>query len=287
MAVPPAEQREMRRLGQMLAALRIDAGITQEQAAQGLEVNNRNRISYVERGKAWPRPHELPRLIKLYGGSKHDLRLAERIMLEGQSVSTVWWEPYREFMPGSLQQLVDYESVATEIRSTSALVFPGLLQARPYAQALFRDEREERGSRTMDALLEVRMGRAEEVFGRTPAVRLHAIFSEAALHCLVGGRDVMREQLDHIIELANRPNVTVQVLAFACGAPTQLVGAYTVHDYGSVRPATMHSDANDGLVFTENRSDVSRAKGRFQKLSDVALSPGASLKLTEEIGKGF
>jgi hypothetical protein len=87
--------------------------------------------------------------------------------------------------------------------------------------------------------------------------------------------------------LANRPNVTVQVLAFACGAPTQLVGAYTVHDYGSVRPATMHSDANDGLVFTENRSDVSRAKGRFQKLSDVALSPGASLKLTEEIGKGF
>lgn len=287
MPVPPAEEREMKKLGQMLADLRTEAGITQEQAAEHLGVNNRNRISYVERGKTWPRPEELTSLAKLYSASRADLRLAKRIMLQGQSVGSVWWEPYREFMSRGLQQLCDFESVATEIKSAAAVVVPGLLQTRAYVQELFLDERAERGSRVMDALVEVRVGRAEDLFAREPAVRLHAVFSEAALHAVVGSPAIMREQLDHIIKLAERPSVTVQILAFTCGAPTQLVGAYTVYEYGNMRPASTHSDANDGLVFTEKPSDVDRAKERFRKLTEAALDPDDSLELIEKTSKGF
>lgn len=287
MAVSPAEQREMQRLGRLLTDLRAAAGITQAAAAVRLKVNNRNRISYVERGRTWPDEPELRKMIKTYKGSEDDLKLALRIMREGQSVGSVWWEPYRFAMSRELQVLVDCESVATEIYATSTILIPGLLQTRAYAQELFLDEREERGSRVMDALLEVRLGRGREVFNRQPPVGFHAIFSEAALRCLVGSADVMHEQLQYLAELAQRPHVTLQVLAFDCGAPTMLVGAYTVYDYGGMRPASTHSDANDSLVFTDKEREVDKAAARYHRLSGIALSPNESLKLIEEISEGM
>lgn len=281
------EDREIKQLGKLLADWRKAAKLTQDQAAKELGVN-RYRLSYVERGGGLPTDEEVALMIERYKRPADDLRTVQAQITACETASSMWWDEFSPYMTRSLQTLVFCETAATAINSATAVIIPGLLQTRDYATALFADEIVERGSLTMNALLEVRVGRGREVFARTePPVKVHSIFSEAALHAVVGDRKVMREQLRHIAQLAKRAQVTVQVLGFNCGAVAQLTGAYTVYEYGDGRPDSMHADALDQIVISDLQSEVAKAKDRFRKLSDVSLSPGDSLKLIEQIGKGL
>lgn len=286
------ELRALRRFGEHLRSIREGSRVTQTDAARHLSQRLRkrvtqDRISYIERGRGWPTDKELSELLALYGVDGPNAVVVQRMVVEGQTAGSSWWDDYRRYMSRALQQLVECESVATEIWSTAPVVIPGLFQTRDYTAELLREEREEVGSRATDAMLEIRQGRAKEVFGRTPAVKVRCVMSEAALHWLVGGPEVMRQQLFHTVELAQRPQVTVQVLGFSCGAPTLLEGVHTVHDYGGTRPATIHADFLDGVHISDVKTAVTRARERFRNLASRALSPSDSLRLIENIGKGY
>jgi transcriptional regulator with XRE-family HTH domain len=286
-AASPAEIREMRRLARFLKALRAATAITQDDVAAHLRVN-RYRVSYLERGSGWPSDSELAAMLKLYKATRADTLLAKKIMIEGAAVGSVWWEQYLEYMPRSLQTLVDCESAATLIQVASSVVVPGLLQTRAYTQALFEFEKAEKGTAQTEALLEVRQRRGQEAFGRRePSVRVEAVFTEGALRTEVGGREVMRQQLDHMLYLAANPQVAIRILHFGSGSVAAIVGSFTIIDYGGARPATYHADVVDGIAIVEGKSSVSSARKRFNTLADRALSPEGSIDLLKEIRKGM
>lgn len=293
MPIKTNELRALRRFGEHLRSIREGVKVTQTAAARHLSecLNKRvtqDRISYIERGRGWPGADELPELLKLYGVNKANRLVMQQMMADGQAADASWWDEYRAHMSQNLAQLVDYENTATHIFMASSSAIPGLLQNRATTEALLQFDMRERGSATTEALIEVRQRRGIEIFERaTPAPHVTAVFTEGVLRTEVGGREILRQQLDHLLYLAAKPQVTLQILHYGSGAAAALCGTFSILDYGGTRPATSHSDVDGGVFFEERKSEVAKARARFQILLNAALVPEKSFELIENIRKGM
>jgi hypothetical protein len=195
-----------------------------------------------------------------------------------------WWHHYRDVT--NVWTYLSFEDDATAIRSFEALLVPGLLQIEDYARTvipifipdLSRDE--------IERHVEVRMARQALLTGPSPPT-LWVILDEAVLHRPVGSRQVMRKQLDHLIEAIDMPNVTGQVLRFQEGAHVGMNGAFTIlsfHDPGD--PDIVYLEHTGGDVLLDSADDVRAHVQQFEKLQVVALSPNESVDfLVEFVGE--
>jgi hypothetical protein len=127
----------------------------------------------------------------------------------------------------------------------------------------------------------------QEILSRKPSpLRLHAIISEAAMSAEVGGPDVLREQLEHIVTLARRPNVTVQVLRFAAGAHLATGGGFAVLTFEKNEPPLGYIETLAGELFLESPTEISRLTSVYDHLKALAMSPAESIKFIKERVKG-
>jgi len=209
---------EMRRL-------REKRKLTREQAAAAIKGSPQN-IGHFEVGRTLPKPLELDKLLELYEVTERaeffqELRTRAK---RGRD----WWVGMRDSVPGYFHLFLGLEASAVQIESWDAHVVPGLFQTPAYADALIRVGRPELGSDSIAGLVELRMARQREVLDRADPPMVWSVIAEPALRWMVGGPKILRDQLDHLVALTERPNVEVQVLPLEVGAHTGTEGTFTI-----------------------------------------------------------
>lgn len=248
-----------RRLRIELRRLRDESGLTIESVARQLDWSP-SKVSRLETGQRGVHPSDVRLLSQVY-----DIPPARRddlIEMARQSRKRSWWHEYREEFPSWLESYLDYEAEATLVRMYAEERIPGPLQVEGYAR--------EAGPGEMQ---QVRRGR----FTQHAVPPLHAILSEGALRRLVGGVDVMREQLTHLTKAAEADHLTLQVLTFDAGAHPALGDPFTILDFADHPTITYHDHQSTG-VYLERQDQTERYDRSFRLLEKLALAPEKSVE---------
>jgi transcriptional regulator with XRE-family HTH domain len=211
-------------LGGHLRRLREARGITAEQAADAIR-GSHSKISRMEHGRVGFKERDVADLLSLYGVIDGEERAA-LLTLAREANTPGWWHAYSDILPTWLEPYVGLEAAASIIRDYEIQFVPGLLQTEDYAYNLIRQ-----GSATSDDEIarrsELRISR-QEVLHRASPPQLWVVVDEGALHRPIGGRAVVRGQLEHLIEMTDHPAVTIQILPFHAGAHSAMGGPFTI-----------------------------------------------------------
>ncbi|MFC4005527.1 helix-turn-helix domain-containing protein [Prauserella oleivorans] len=198
-------------LGSQLRRLREAAGITRAEAGYHIRASE-SKISRLELGRVGFKVRDVEDLLTLYGVGDPEER-ASLIELVHQSAQPGWWQKFNDYMPKWFDDYVGLEEVAVRIQTYELQFFPGLLQTERYARAIMTHGLPEHASEVAEARVRLRMRRQRLLF-RPNAPRLWAVIDESVLHRPIGGREVHREQLDHVLELIQMPHIVVQVVPY-------------------------------------------------------------------------
>ncbi len=211
-----------RRLGKQIRRLRDDAQLTQEKLVELMNAHQpRQRrisaahLSRVESGIARIHSEHLERIITaLDVGSE----LAQRLdALRRRADEPGWWQEYSDIVTETVEMLVEIGEDAATARSYNNVFVQGLLQTRGYAETVIGNDRAFVSPINIDRMADLRMRRQQRL-GENSFQGMVAVLTEGVIRTLVGGRDIMRDQLRHLIEVTQQYPVTIHILPFSAGA---------------------------------------------------------------------
>ena len=184
-----------------------------------------SKISRMEHGRVGFKERDVGDLLTLYGVTDSEERAA-LLNLAREANTPGWWHAYSDILPAWLEPYVGLEAAASVIRTYQIQFVPGLLQTEGYARALIRQ-----GSATSEEEIarrsELRASR-QEILRRPDAPQLWVVVDEGALRRPVGSREIVREQLAYLTDVADHPAVTLQILPFSAGAHSAMGGPFTI-----------------------------------------------------------
>ncbi|HEV2779234.1 MAG TPA: helix-turn-helix transcriptional regulator [Actinophytocola sp.] len=264
--------RAKRQFGAFLAELRERAHL--DPADAGAELRKSvSTINRWEAGTALVRDWGPVRtLLQFYGATGAELDEGARLWQAAKEEPPAVRLP--SAVPRDFHELVTAEREAVRERTLAPYVLPALLQTENYARALVRAAHRfyDQGTR-QDDVIATRM-RRQRLLGPPDPLILHAVIDEAAIRRSVGGPDVMREQLAHLLVVAAKPNITVQVIPFSLGAYGTMNGSCVVIDYPDAADAPgVYLEYPAGGAWVDNVEDVKRFTTMFDDVSALALSP--------------
>ncbi|MFE6282127.1 helix-turn-helix domain-containing protein [Streptomyces sp. NPDC057877] len=240
-------------LGKRLRQLREQAGLSFEDAARAIEVTplTVRRIEKAEVGLRIPYVREL---LRAYGVSA--LEIDDFLAMARQANQPGWWYTYRDVLPDWFKAYVSLESEASVIRLYEPHYVPGLLQTHDYATALFRvgfpNESKEEIARRVDLRL-----RRQDLLTKPEAPAIWAILDETVLRRPVGGAEVMRVQIDRILEALEQPNVRIQIMPVSVGAHPGAFGPFHQFRFGfSELPDVVYTENLTGATYVDRPEDV-------------------------------
>lgn len=262
-----------RRLASELRRLRERAGLTIEEVGEKLECSA-SKISRMETGHVGVNPRDARDMLELYGieGEERD----SLVQLARQAKQKGWWHQYNDVFTGAL---VGLEQEASSLRAFQALLVPALLQTRDYAYAVLHGIRPDADHAEINRHVDGRLAR-QRLLVDPDAPRYWAVMDEAVLHRQVGGTQVWRDQLRHLLEVAELPNVNLQVLPFAGGEHCGLEGPFLVLRFADAADSdVVYVENTMSAVYLEKQSDVERYGLMFEHLIASALPQESSLDL--------
>lgn len=278
MPARPRATVRLRRLAGSLRRLREARELSREDVEAATAINTAT-LYRIETAKVRPQARTLSALLNLYEVDK-DQR-ARLLKLLRESKQTGWWQAYTEELPERYTALVEFEDEAEDLWNFQPLLVHGLLQTEDYARALIRGVLPGASPDEVEQRVEVRMKR-QAVLERDHPPRLWAICDEAALHRLVGGTQVMRDQLMHLVVMAELPHVTLQVVPFSSGSYVGMPGSFMVLRFSDA-PSVVYIDSMAGDIFLEEEVEVRHYTGLYDHLRAVSLSPDASRQLITSV----
>lgn len=271
-----------RQLGLELRRLREAAGKTQEDAGEWLGLPA-SSISKIENGKQRVTRAYLKLLSQLYEVQSPHLDALE--LLRRESDQRGWWVSYGKSVPTWFLGYIGTEAAAAEIWTYEAEFIPGLLQTPAYTEAINLALSPDRAPQEIERIVQIRESRQRRLTDGDPLI-LRAVINQAALRREVGGGgDLMRTQVQRIVEVAHLPNVTMQVLPFAAGAHRGMRGPFTALRFPEEGMNTIYIELEGAALYLESPSEVSRYTSTFEGLAARALDPEASLELLVQICK--
>jgi transcriptional regulator with XRE-family HTH domain len=263
-----------------LRRLRAEAGLTREEVTERTGINEAT-LYRLEVARARPQTRTLMALLELYGVTEADR--TELIALSRQSAEQSWLQSFPNELPEPYTTYISFEGEARTLLNYECLFVPGLLQTEDYARAALQRGNPTGTKEEVQRLVEARMGR-QAVLTRDPPLRLWAIVDEAALHRPVGGHEVMQAQLTRLIEAAELPQVTLQVLPYEVGGHPGMMGAFAILQFGDTAASdVVYIESQAGDLFLESETDLSRFSAIFEHLRALALPPEASVSLISRI----
>jgi transcriptional regulator with XRE-family HTH domain len=272
-AGPPTVR--LRRLAAELRTLRAGAELTREQVQERTGVNQ-GTLWRIEKGQAKPHNGTLETLFDLYDVPAP--RRTELLELARGAKHPGWLRQYRQYsgaLTDGYAAYVSFESEAKAAHNYESLFVPGLLQTEEYARAsMVQGPAMEADA--IDRRVQMRMDRQAVLSGDRDgrgALEFWAVVDEAALRREVGSHAVMRAQLARLLEVSERPNVTLQVVPFDRGAHPGMTGAFVRLSFGSVAPDMVYVESLAGDIFLELEAEVDRFGRAFDHLRAMALSP--------------
>lgn len=211
-------------LGSQLRRLREEKGTSRDEAGYHIRASG-SKISRLETGKVGFKLRDVDDLLTLYGVEDPEARSA-LLSLAEQANTPGWWHKYGDVLPEWFQALIGLEAAATLIRTYEVQFVPGLLQTEDYARAIASGQPGITPEQ-VEQRVSLRINRQQQLLSR-PNARLWAVIDEAALRRSIGSREVMRGQIERLIEATKLPNVTLQLLPFSAGVHAGEAGAFTV-----------------------------------------------------------
>jgi transcriptional regulator with XRE-family HTH domain len=268
-------------VGARLRRLRTERGITREQAADAIRASAW-KIHRLENGQTGFKDQDIVDLLALYGVTDPS-EVAEFAVLAREANAPGWWRHYGDLLPQWFRAYVDLESVATLIRTYEGQLVPGLLQTEDYLRAVLGGARLDDSPKEVERRVALRL-RRQALLEREGAPRLWAVVDEAALRRPVGGRAVMRAQLERLIEASKLPNVTLQVLPFGAGAHPAMVGAFSVLRFSDPElPDVVYLEHLTNASYLDKRDEVERYLDVMERLCAASEPPAQTAGLLDRM----
>jgi hypothetical protein len=275
----PTVQRML--VGAKLRRLRTDLGLTREQAADHIRASAW-KIHRLENGQVSFKERDLLDLLSLYEVTDPQ-EIADTLALAREANHPGWWQHYGDVLPAWFRAYVDLESAASLIRTYEGQYIPGLLQTDDYIRAVVHAAHLTDSSDEVGRRVRLRMAR-QLLLTRDQPPRLWAVIDEAALRRPVGGPEVMRGQLERLIEATKLATITLQLLPFASGAHPAMAGAFSILRFGDQElPDVVYLEHLTGASYLDKRDEVERYLDIMELLCLQAEPPARTVELLQGI----
>jgi transcriptional regulator with XRE-family HTH domain len=275
---------EGRRLRTALRQARQKAGLTRDEVAAVLGVSP-SKIVRVENGAVRVSISDVLAMLNMYQITDEN-RVDEFVsMARAAAKQPPWWANYREFVGKRYLEYVELEQAAAATMNFQPELVPGLLQTRSYASAIIRrldpDVTEEKANRR----LELRMARKKELLDGPEPPRLSFVLAEPVVHWQVGSGEAWEEQIRHLIELAQRPTISIHVFRFLSGIMRGMQAPFVIVSFPDPEdPDALFLEGLTGdTLVVSNQSEVSRYRSIYEELEQTSLSDTDSVKFLEAL----
>lgn len=256
------------RLKTTLREHREQAGFTQREAAGALDWSP-SKLIRIEAGAQGISVTDLQAMLQLYGMTDQDTvgKLRE---LAKASRGRPWWHEYRDIVSPQFATYLGHEGSASALTAFHPFLLPGLLHIEEYAVAVLDVLGNPQRTRR---IVELKTKRQQQLFS-DPAVRISFIVSEEALYRWIGGRDAMRRQLQHVRDIAGRPNVAVKIVPFSAGVHPGICGPFTMVRIDELNDQIVFLESMNGdKLIRDSPADIELYDAHIAELNRCALAP--------------
>ena len=268
-------------LGTQLRRLREQCGISREAAGDAIR-GSHAKISRLELGRVSFKERDVSDLLTLYGVLDEQER-ADYLKLARQASTPGWWNQYGDVLPSWFETHIGLEEAASIIRTYEVQFIPGLLQTEQYARSVTRLGYPNASLREIDRRVELRMAR-QRLLTAPEAPRLWAVVDEAALRRPLGGAEAMRAQLEHLLQAAALPNITLQVAPFHLGGIAAAGGPITILRFQEPDlPDIVYLEQLTSALYLDKLDEVDNYLSVMDRLCAEAEPPRESVGFIEEL----
>lgn len=263
-------------LGSRLRRLREAAEISRAEAGFAIR-SSESKISRLELGRVSFKVRDVTDLLTMYGVTDPDKRQAFLEMV-ARSNEPGWWHRYTDLVADWFQDYLGLEESASRILTWEQQYVPGLLQTEDYAKALAMHGWSPLGSQTAQRQVTVRM-RRQALLTRPNPPKVWAVIDESVLRRPIGGGQVMLAQIEHLLELGKRPNVTLQVVPYQFSGYAA-EGSFTMLRFAEPElPDVVYLEHLSGALYLDKRSDTELYGRVFDRLTVDAHTPDHTRQL--------
>ncbi|GAA2892761.1 helix-turn-helix domain-containing protein [Nonomuraea rubra] len=272
-------------LGSQLRKLREAKNVTREEAGHLIR-GSESKISRMELGRVGFKERDVADLLTLYGVVDQQARSAV-LDLVATANEPGWWHRFNDVLPTWFQAYVGLEEAAVRIRTYEVQFVPGLLQTKEYARAVVTAGAAGIGAEEIARRVDLRLER-QRMLDRPDGPVFWAVIDEAALRRPIGGAEVMRAQIEHLIDLMRQPNITIQVMPFSFGGHSAEGGAFSVLRFpDNDLPDVVYVEQLASALYLDKREDVDRYTEVMERLCAVSTTPDETIELLRTIAEEF
>lgn len=269
-------------LGMRLRDVREKAGFSFEEAAKALHVNQ-TTVRRMEKAEVGLKLPYVEKLLHTYGVPQPEVDAFLELTEEANQPG--WWHRFRDVLPDWFSLYVSLEGEASLIRAYEPHFVPGLLQTPRYAHALLGIGFPHATTEQLDRRVALRMER-QTLLSRPDAPRLWAVVDETVLRRPVGDADVMRAQIDHLLEVTRMPNVTLQIAPFAAGPHPGMFGPFQLFRFSIPElPDVIYVENLTSASYFDERAEVAAYLEALDRMSTQAAPASRTEALLGDLRK--
>lgn len=267
-------------LGARLRRLREAAEITRAEAGFAIR-SSESKISRIELGRVSFKARDVADLLTMYGVTDPERRETFLEMVN-RSNEPGWWHRYNDLVADWFQDYLGLEESASRILTWEQQYVPGLLQTEDYAKAITAHGWSPLTSQDVQRQVAVRMRRQALLFRPNPP-KLWAVIDESVLHRPIGGRGVLLAQIEHLVDLSKRPNITLQVVPYQFSGYAA-EGSFTTLRFAEPElPDVVYLEHLSGALYLDKRSDTELYSRVFDRLTVDAHTPDHTRQLLDKV----
>jgi hypothetical protein len=236
-----------------------------------------SKMNRIEKAKSGISTNDLRALLQLYGIT--DLEQTKELLdLARDARRPPWWWRYSDVAPAALLQLIDYESAASAVKQLETMVVPGILQTDEYASvALQAFNPRESGIEHVAALVEL-CSRRRNLLTSENAPKFSFVLDESLIHRVVGSRIIMKRQLHNLANVAELPNITIQIIPFTAGLHSGIRGPFEVVQFDDTPDENIvYAEGPSGDFISDDPAETQGYLDSFEGITAASLGPTDSI----------
>ncbi|HEV7898584.1 MAG TPA: helix-turn-helix transcriptional regulator [Planosporangium sp.] len=272
-------------LGAHLRRLREAQGVSREDAGWEIRASE-SKISRMELGRVGFKERDVADLLTLY--RLEDTHERDRLLALARETTTPgWWHHYGDVLPNWFQSYLGLEAAVVLIRTYEVQFVPGLLQTRDYARAVVLLGYRTAPAEEIERRVSLRMAR-QQLLTRQDPPQLWAVVDEAALRRPIGGHEVMRAQIEALIDAAKLPSVRLQIIPFLAGGHAAAGGSFSILRFPDRDlPDVVYIEQLASALYLDKRDDVDQYAVAMETLCIEAEPPDRTVDILTGILREF
>ncbi|WP_324195398.1 helix-turn-helix domain-containing protein [Nocardia terpenica] len=285
-----------RALGRVLHDLRTKAGKSQLSSGLVIDVSPQT-IGRMEDGQSVKMSTpQMKELLAFYGATatsrKTVLALLREVKASKGDPSGGWWRAYADEIATDFDYYLELEKAACRLRAWRLSIVPGLVQTAAYRRAIGRIEIPSLAPEQIEKRIEWAAQRQTRI--GDPNFDIDMLLSEGLLLDRIGDPAVMVEQLHHLADISELPNVSVRVVPFETESHLgSLAGSFSILEFPPLQPSKLNAppvvyvEGFTGALYQEGGTEVDRYRQALQKIGGVALDQSASRSRILAVAKEY